>query len=199
MIALVSFFTLVFFGGTAAGDEIPFRLLTEGDFLAKSPPPEVVWRSGGLEAASCLQIVWPAGQSLAFSERSVGGATRAVTVTLVRPRFAAVFDRSCSWWAPDPKDPAYALLHEQVHFAISEHAARELTRRLADPSQAIRARGASKQEAEARLQERLHTLANSAKRKASAEHKAFDSAARADRSVETQQLTPPRSRPVESW
>jgi len=103
--------------------EIRYRALTAADFRAVRPPGELRDHGKQLRAASCLRIAWPAGIHVVF-DRTADGRTRA---ELQSPRFHARFDPDCSWLAPDLQDVAYALAHEQVHFAISEAAARQLT------------------------------------------------------------------------
>lgn len=113
------------------GDVIFYRKLERSDFKAKSP--QGVAKQGNLElgAQTCaslgsnkdvridlLQITAQSGQ--VHYEGRVGNL-----------RFYAVMDRECSWWNPNNDDLAYTLEHEQVHFAISELAARQLNREAA--------------------------------------------------------------------
>ena len=108
-------------------NEIQFRLLSEADFRARhpppNPPPEMPWHSAGLNALSCVRVGWP-DLRIEFSMRGDAALRRRISATVFNPRFVALFDRECSWWSPKPKDRAYALMHEQVHFAIVEYAAR---------------------------------------------------------------------------
>jgi hypothetical protein len=103
------------------------------------------------------------------------------------PRFVALFDRKCSWWSPDAEDPAYALLHEQVHFAIAEYAARTLTAEIRGKGRAIRGYGATRDAAVADLEQSLQRLVSRAKWAARREHDAFDSETLRDRSPAVQE------------
>ena len=103
------------------------------------------------------------------------------------PRFVAFFERSCSWWSPEPEDAAYALAHEQIHFAIAEYEARKLTQEMRTKNRTVRGRGRTRDEAVANLEQNLRGLASSAQLAAGREHDAFDSATLRDRSQSVQQ------------
>jgi hypothetical protein len=134
------------------------------------------------DAASCISIVASSELRVDLAERPGASASASVS----SPRFVAVFDPHCSWWSRESNDPGYALRHEQVHFAIEEHAARELTREMAAAGTTVRAIGADREAAITNLGDKLRNTALQAMRKASVEHDSFDSATSADRSPEVQ-------------
>jgi hypothetical protein len=168
-----------------AEEEIEFRILSRADFLATQPPPEAAGHLAGLNAVSCLRIGW---RGLSIDLSVPGGSSEGrVSATVASPRFVALFDRKCSWWHPQPEDPAYALMHEQVHFAIAEYAARTLTQEMRTKKRVIRGNGPSRDAALANLNQSLEHFASRAKWAARREHDAFDAATRRDRSSKVQQ------------
>jgi hypothetical protein len=171
----------------AEPDEIQFRSLTPDDFRAAHPPSEAVGHPMGFHAISCLRIGWPAGLRAEFSERQDSGGQRRVSASITQPSFVALFDRSCSWWSPELADHGYALTHEQVHFAISEHAARALSKEMRIERVAVRGYGDSPKAALANLEQNLERTASRARREARREHDAFDAETRRDRSPEVQE------------
>ena len=163
-------------------DVILFRVLTVEDFRAPHPPIAFAHRLAHFGAVSCISITAPPELRIDLSGRS-GVSTIA---SISSPRFIAAFDPHCSWWSPEPSDPRYALQHEQVHFAIAEHAARELTREMAAAGTTVRAIGADRDAAISNLREKLQSTALQAVRRASLEHDAFDSATSASPTPEVQ-------------
>jgi hypothetical protein len=164
----------------ASPDEIQFRPLREADFLSTRPPQESAGHPAGVNAVSCLRIGWLGGFPIEFTVRG-----KRVSAVAPIPRFVAFFDRRCSWWSPTPEDPSYALLHEQVHFAIAEHAARTLTEE--SKGRVVRGFGSTSEEAQADLEESLRLLASQARWAARRKHDAFDSETSRDRSRALQQ------------
>jgi len=172
--------------GSAVQDEIRFRLLSETDFLASHPPVEMARHPADLDAVSCLRIGWYALR-IEFSEPGVGPFDGAISASVRTPQFVSFFERTCSWWSPHPEDPAYALAHEQVHFAIAEYEARQLTQEMRARGRTVRGRGRTRGEAVANLEQKLRSLASNAQMAAAREHVAFDSATLHDRARSVQQ------------
>lgn len=127
--------------------------------------------------------MWPDDLPLEFAPRD-GHRAGLVTATVVRPIFHAVFERRCSWWG-QPVDAAYALEHEQVHFAIAEYFARELTRKMISTGDRPRSRGFTRAEAIAKLHDRMRRLASQAMTDARSEHASYDFATTKDASHAT--------------
>lgn len=160
----------------AQEDRITYRRLTTEDFLATGPPVEFWHRVANLKAVSCLRVVAASDLHVELSRREGVQKDLRVVAYLPHPRFVAVFDRLCSWWSPEPGDPAYALQHEQVHFAIAEYAARRLSIELQDTDTVVRSYGSSREAAMANLELKIRGLATRAMLSADREHKAFDAA-----------------------
>jgi len=74
--------------------------------------------------------------------------------------YEAVFRPSCSWWSPklSQKREPYVLEHEQIHFALLELAARELSRTSAQELESFIALGDSVEEVKEQLLEKVHML-----------------------------------------
>ena len=113
----------------AKTDGIPYRKLTRGDFRAKQAPIANVSHAAQMSAFTCANVVPRGDVQMELRQQSAGGGF------LARPSkatFVATMDRNCSWWNPDPSGEAstYILQHEQIHFAIAEVAARDLTKRV---------------------------------------------------------------------
>lgn len=165
----------------APEDPITYRRLTRKDFLATGPPLQFSHRAANLKAVSCVSVVAASDLRVELSHREDVQADLRIVASLPHPRFVAVFDRLCSWWSPEPGDPAYALQHEQVHFAIAEYAARKLSVELQDANTVVRTHGSSEKAAIAKLELKIRGLASRAMLSAGREHKAFDSAVSASR------------------
>jgi len=141
----------------SAMDLIPYRELTRADFRAENPPAEFAGHAFEAGAFTCASLA-PIGDTLAFFR-----PTRVPGVYLARFEnvgFRAQMDRSCSWWnARSVGLPtAYLLEHEQIHFALTEIAARRLTAAL----RALRVEDSSDR-AMARLREEYEALLGDAK------------------------------------
>jgi hypothetical protein len=131
----------------AKTDGIPYRKLTRGDFRAKKAPIANASHAAQMSAFSCASVVPKGELQMELRQRSAAGAFVARTA---QARFVAKMDRNCSWWNPAPSDeaPSFILQHEQIHFAIAELAARDLTQRVRQLS----ATGDSAEQAAAALQ-----------------------------------------------
>jgi hypothetical protein len=132
----------------AKTDGIPYRKLTRGDFRAKQAPIANASHAAQMSAFSCASVVPKGELQMELRQRSAAGAFVARTA---QARFVAKMDRNCSWWNPAPSDeaPSFILQHEQIHFAIAELAARDLTQRVRQLS----ATGDSAEQAAAALQD----------------------------------------------
>jgi len=113
------------------GDWIRYRALERGDFKRKEPP--AVTRQGQYElgALTCAYIKTNDDVQIDLLQQTEPNGEQRVDGRLKNLRFIAWMDRECSWWNPTNNDVPYTLEHEQVHFAISEIAARVLNREAA--------------------------------------------------------------------
>jgi hypothetical protein len=130
-----------------AMDGVPYRTLERGDFRAAAPPPEVAEHARELGAVTCAYIA-PASQlrvDVHPVAAAAGDAPR-YRGSLATPRFEAVMDRACSWWRDGPAPAGYVLEHEQIHFALTEIAARRLNGRAERLARRFRAEASTPQE-----------------------------------------------------
>jgi len=116
---------------TPPGDWIRYRPLERSDFKRTTPPDKV--KDGGYElgAQTCAYIKTNSDVQIDLVERTEPNGASHVEGQLRNLQFFAWMDRECSWWNPTNGDISYTLEHEQVHFAISELAARKLNQEAA--------------------------------------------------------------------
>lgn len=148
--------------------EFRYRPLVRADFRAASPPEELARHGEHLKANSCLRIAWPEGLSVQVIRRSSG----MIHAVLTSPRFHATFSPSCSWMSERIEDPTDALRHEQIHFAISELAARSLTEEF--EGRILRGTGRTRAMAFDQLTAEMRKLAERGQARADLEHQRFD-------------------------
>jgi hypothetical protein len=107
----------------------PYRELTPEDFRATSPPEQLVEHTERINANAATQIRLTADSGFRITSGDLYGQSYFFGRT-ERLAFEAVMLPDRSWW--NPKIPAhlrgYVLQHEQIHFALTELAARQLTR-----------------------------------------------------------------------
>jgi hypothetical protein len=130
---------------------IPYRTLAREDFRSATPPPHVGPHAERMGAATCA-IVVPA-RSMGIRVRQDASTGGRFVAEPARVGFEAQMDPACSWWNPKStgRSPEYVLQHEQIHFAITEIEARDLTHRV----RLLSASEASASEAQAALQRAL--------------------------------------------
>lgn len=147
---------------------VPYRALTRGDFRGAKPHPRVAEHAARLGAYVCVQVVAGAGNQIAVEALPDGGGYAASARELA---YIAVLDPDCSWWneaAPQPAE--YTLQHEQIHFALAELTARDLTRRI----QELEIVADTREEAEASFQREAAALMGEAGQRLAARNLAFD-------------------------
>jgi hypothetical protein len=113
------------------GDWIRYRALERGDFRRVEPPAVVKQGPYELGAQTCAYVKTAPGTSIDLVKTVEPNGAERVDGRLKTLRFEAFMDRDCSWWNPTNQDIPYTLEHEQIHFAISEIAARKLNREAA--------------------------------------------------------------------
>ena len=111
----------------AAG--FPYRELTIDDFRATSLSEQIPEHAEQINAHVATQIRLTADSNFRITRGELYGQ-RYFIGSIERLAFEAVMLPDRSWW--NPKIPAnmrgYVLQHEQIHFALTELAARQLTR-----------------------------------------------------------------------
>ena len=113
------------------GDLISYRVLTREDFRAAEPPPAIQAHSDRLGAYTCAQIRLVDGGHLFAKPVTGANGVMAYRGAPERVAFEAMMDRGCSWWNEDLKTmpQPYVLEHEQIHFALFELTARDMSSR----------------------------------------------------------------------
>jgi len=108
-------------GGAEISDGISYRKLKRTDFKGKQPPQGFDKR---MAAVTCVYTK-PTIDKQAI-EVQLDQTTQLLNVTFNNVQYRALMSRNCSWWNPDTIDSMedYVLEHEQIHFALSEIAAR---------------------------------------------------------------------------
>jgi hypothetical protein len=140
----------------APRDGIAYRTLTRADFRAKSPPVEVAEHARTMGAYTCGVLIPPVPVQIRV-EPDAGGFTARALDFEVKARM----DPSCSWWNDSietTQTDAYILQHEQIHFALFELGARDVTAR----GRALRTHGRTVPEAHAAFQRALDALQHDA-------------------------------------
>ena len=165
------------------GDLIGYRALEQSDFKRKDPPGQIRHGQFELGAQTCahlrtdpnvpIEVIKPAG-----SDRWEG--------RLKYLRFYAFMDRECSWWNPKQDDPAYTLQHEQIHFAISEIAARNLNREAGELVKELRVTAGTKEEVAKQVEAEVNELLEKHNQAATERNTDFDEDTSLGRNVERQ-------------
>jgi hypothetical protein len=152
-----------------------YRPLSVQDFKAEALPPAYAQHDHHINAHSCISIR-PAAGSQARITQGVYGDKMLFVGSLNKIRFEAVFVPSCSWWNPEvpAKRKAYVLQHEQIHFALSELAARKLTRDAREELKDYLAINESYQAVQEELSTKLQDLTRAAMEASFEEHTDFD-------------------------
>jgi hypothetical protein len=105
-----------------------YRPLTPDDFRAASLPERMAEHAERIKANATIQIRLTADSIIRITSGDLNGQ-RYFFGTIEHLAFEAVMLPDRSWW--NPKIPAskrrYVLQHEQIHFALTELTARQLT------------------------------------------------------------------------
>ncbi len=108
---------------------ISYRALTRDDFRAPAAPEHLSAHAGHVNAHSAIRIRPAPGSRLVITQGDLFGQPYYFG-RIEHLSFEAVLVQELSWWNPavPPGAVAYVLQHEQIHFALTEIAARRLTR-----------------------------------------------------------------------
>ena len=109
-------------------DAVTYRRLARSDFKAAALAEDRAMHADSIGAHTCVQIR-PSEESKYTVYRARFGEAWAFYGSIESIRFEAIMLPGCSWWNPalPSRRHAYVLQHEQIHFAITELAARRLT------------------------------------------------------------------------
>jgi hypothetical protein len=162
-------------GIPAGGEGFTYRPLTIEDFRAPSLPPEYDRYDHHINAHSCISIR-PSKDSQARITQGVYQGQSFYVGSIPQVRFVAVFVPGCSWWSPEVPEQRrpYVLQHEQIHFALAELSARELTRKAREELKDYLAIDNSYGAVQAELAAKLASMARAAMETSFAEHTDFD-------------------------
>ncbi len=162
--------------GTRSSDVIGWGTLRVEDFRAEHPPVSVWDHGERLAAVSCVFLGTDGTFPLTVRrEQPAAGAAR-YRVRVPGVRIISRFDRGCSWWNPEtPVDRvAYTLEHEQIHFALTELAARRLQTVLAERHELLEATATTASRAQQRIQMQLDIAQRKISEALREEHARFD-------------------------
>jgi hypothetical protein len=108
---------------------VTYRTLTRDDFRAAASPDHLTGHAERVNAHSAIQIRAAPGSKFVITQGELFGQSYFFG-RIEHLAFEAVMLPERSWWNPAmPASAAgYVLQHEQIHFALTELAARKLTR-----------------------------------------------------------------------
>jgi hypothetical protein len=135
---------------TEAG--VTYRELTTQDFRAASLSEQMAEHARNINAHAAIQIRLAPDSRIRISQGDLKGAP-IFFGQIERIGFEAVLLPERSWWNPGitPAMRAYVLQHEQIHFALTEIAARRLTQESREWVSGLLVIKASPQEVQAEL------------------------------------------------
>lgn len=163
-------------GTRASSEEVfSYRQLTIEDFRAVSLPEDKKNHSDSINAHSCIQIRPRRDSKFKITRGNMNnelfyfGSIEYIT-------FEAVMIPSCSWWNPNlpKKKKAYVLEHEQIHFALMELAARELTMEARKTAESFLSVRTTYQDVRIEISEELKRMTRQAMDDILKEHTEFD-------------------------
>ena len=152
-----------------------YRNLAFTDFQATSLPVGIQQYSHHLNARSCITIR-PTQNSKVNIRRAFFYGHLTYTGSFDYISFEASFISSCSWWndkVPE-KLKAYVLQHEQIHFALTELAARKVTLQAKEELGHYVAFGNTDHEVQIKLRSKVKELVQDAINSNLKTHTAFD-------------------------
>ncbi len=152
-----------------------YRKLERKDFQASSLPEASRQYSHNIGAQSCVTIR-PSEDAKITIVQSHYDTMLFFAGTLKQVSFEAIFVPDCSWWNPAiPTDKEeYVLQHEQIHFALAELAARELTSKAVDEMNSYLAIGNDHKEVQEEIAKKLRGMGEETMQVSLKEHTAFD-------------------------
>jgi hypothetical protein len=154
---------------------ITYRDLTKADFQAKEIPHYLQDHTKRLGAHTAVSIrPAPTSKTLISSAKIYGQHLYSGSVKQLS--FEAVMIPEESWWNPHlrKKREAYVLQHEQIHFALMEIAARQLTIQLAKEKDTLMVFASSYETVNITLLEKINELIAESRTNILKEHTAFD-------------------------
>ena len=159
----------------AAYKGFPYRELTPADFRAPAPPDHLGGHAARINAHSTIQIRPVPAAKFGVTQGELFGQPYFFG-RIEHLAFEAVMIPERSWWNPamPPAATAYVLQHEQIHFALSELAARRLTRESTAWAAAQLVIRPSPQEVQAEMARLVRDRVNTAMEEGLKRHAEFD-------------------------
>ena len=154
---------------------ITYRDLTKADFQAKELPLHLQNHQKRLSAHTAVSIR-PVQNSKSIISSALIYNQQVYCGRIEQLSFEAVMIPGDSWWNPRMKKgrEGYVLQHEQIHFALMEIAARQLTDRVARENGALTVFDSSYEAVKKKLMDRLNELMTEFRTNVLKEHTAFD-------------------------
>lgn len=152
-----------------------YQQLKIADFRALSLPQELGDHEKHIQAHSCIQIRPTKDAKFKVVPNNYHGKTF-YYASIQHIAFEALMIPSCSWWNPrmPKKRTDYVLQHEQIHFAITELAARKLTHQVQEIAKTFLVIQPTRKQALDELSTRIKSLIKAATDESLKEHLAFD-------------------------
>ena len=152
-----------------------YRTLTIDDFRAPALPKHLAAHTKNFQAHSRIQIrptkdsEFTMNSSFYYNQTVWSGRMKYIA-------FEAVMLPEYSWWNPNVsrKKYAYVLQHEQIHFALMELAARQLTQQAQEDIDALFVIDSTPQGVREQLHEKINALIQAKNEEIIKEHTAFD-------------------------
>lgn len=168
-------FQLEMLDGASLAGGISYRLLNVEDFQAAALEDDLQQYHDLINARSCISIR-PAESAEVSIFRTAYSNHTFYAGSISGVSFEALFIPACSWFNPHVPQRLipYVLQHEQIHFAISELTARDLTRQAREEENRFIAFAESYQEVQHMLAESLRSFADRILEQGLAEHTEFD-------------------------
>ena len=156
-------------------DEFTYRPLKVEDFKAQSLPENLSAHVKSINAHACIRVRPTADSKISVGSEYYQGK-RVYFGHITHIAFEATMSPNCSWWNPNiPSErTAYVLQHEQIHFAITEIAARKLTQKARTLIKDFIVIQNSVHEARAEITNKISTITREAMTEALKQHTAFD-------------------------
>ena len=152
-----------------------YRQLAVKDFQAEALPSDYRQYNHRIGAQSCINMR-PSRSSEIRIIQSYYHDMPFYVGTISKLTFEAIFVPDCSWWNPNLAKgrKEYVLQHEQIHFALTELAARKLTNDASHELKGYRAIGNTYSESQEELKRKLKTMVREAMEVGLEEHTDFD-------------------------
>ena len=152
-----------------------YRQLTVDDFHAISLPENFTVHAKSLNARVCTNIRLTRDSKFIVNPVYFRGK-KSYFASIQDIAFEAVMIPSCSWWNPQipKKKKAYALQHEQIHFALTEIAARRLTQEAREVASSLLVIQSTQKDARDEILDKIKAMVQAAMDESLREHTAFD-------------------------